>query len=90
MPIFRPRDLGMAIDQTECHPMIERRSDWPQIRADLEQKLAMTIRQFIADGSFASDAIRAFAKKVSTVERDLDHLDAVESKAREIGRVING
>lgn len=68
---------------------LSRRGDWPQIRADLEQKLATTIRQFIADGSFASDAIRSFVKTVSSLEYDLAHLDAVESKARAIESVIH-
>ena len=63
---------------------ISRRSDWPRIRADLEQKLARVIRQFIADDSFTSDALRAFAKKVVIIERDLDHLDTVVCKARSV------
>jgi hypothetical protein len=63
---------------------MSRRSDWPRIRADLEQQLTQVIKQFIATGSFDSAALRAFAKKISSVDRDLAHLDAKESELRAI------
>lgn len=69
-----------------------RRENWPQHRADLEQKLETAIRQFVAAGSFDPDVIRALAKNMASIERVLEHLDAAENKAaaissRKIGRI---
>jgi hypothetical protein len=67
-------------------PDMSRRSDWPRIRADLEQKLATIVQEFIANGSLEPDALRAFARELSSVGRDLDHLDAVAAKVRQRDR----
>lgn len=71
------------------HLTISHRNHWPEIRVELEHKLAAVIHQFIANGSFASESLRDFAKKVSAIEGDLAHLDAVECKARQIKYVTD-
>jgi hypothetical protein len=63
---------------------LSRKSDWPTIRANLERKLETVVRRFVTEGSYDRDALRALAKEVSALNRELDHLDSVECKHREI------